>query len=158
VREDVQFEYAWVTDRLAVGNAIWTRSNMRRLAGDGVTHVVDLQNGVDDSSLVQGTAVSVLWAPFADDLQEKPPELFEPVIDFCLRAYHQPNSKIYFHCAEGIHRSPMVLLAFLGALGMKLTEAVRLIHRAWPRAEFPPAYRRSVVRFLARHESRAQKA
>jgi protein-tyrosine phosphatase len=147
--EHVRLDYNWVTDRLAVGSAIWTRSNMWRLANDRVTHVVDLQTSVDDSALAEGTGISVIWAPFPDDLQEKPPELFVPVIDFCLRAFQQSESRIYFHCAGGVHRSPMMLLAFLGALGMKLTEAVALISTARPATQFPPEYRRSVARFLA---------
>lgn len=129
---------------------------MWRLANDGVTHVVDLQTGLDDSSLAEGTGISVLWVPFPDDLQEKPPELFAPVIDFCLRAYQQSESRIYLHCAGGVHRSPMMLLAFLGALGMKLTEAVALISRARPAAQFPPVYRRSVARFLAHFQESAR--
>ena len=147
--EHVKMDYNWVTPRLAVGGAIWTRSNMWRLANDRVTHVVDLQTSVDDSLLAEGTGISVLWVPFPDDLQEKPSELIASVIEFCLRAYQHPESRIYFHCAAGIQRSPMMLLAFLGALGMQLPEAAALISRARPAVQFPPAYRRSVVRFLA---------
>jgi len=34
-QEHVGLDYDWVTDRLAVGGAIWTRSNMWRHAGEG---------------------------------------------------------------------------------------------------------------------------
>jgi protein-tyrosine phosphatase len=149
-------DLSWVTERLAVGGAIWTRSNIRKLADAGVTHIVDLQPGFDDSKIAHKTGISVLWSPFPDDFQDKPPELFEPIVDFALSAYQDPHSRIYFHCLEGVHRSPLMLLAFLGILGMKLTEAMLLICQARPQAEFPAAYRRSVVRFLARRRDRTK--
>ena len=48
----------------------------------------------------------------------------------------------------------MMLLAVLGALGIKLTEAEELIRRARPQAEFPAAYRKSIVRFVAAYRER----
>jgi hypothetical protein len=48
----------------------------------------------------------------------------------------------------------MMLLATLGAIGMKLTEAQALIQQAWPQAYFANAYRHSVVQFLAAYRER----
>ena len=154
IPDDVQLDYCWVTDRLALGGAIWTRANMRQLSKAGITHVVDLQT-FDDTQITDGTGITVLWCPFNDDLQHKEPELFERVVGFVLPAYRQPESRIYLHCEQGIHRSPMILLAILAVLGMKLTEAMELIHRARPQAEFPTPYRQSIVRFLAAFRKRA---
>jgi len=151
VPDDERLDYSWVTERFAVGGAIWNRANMRRLAKVGITHIVDLQTAFDDTETAEGMGIEVLWCPFNDDLQVKDPELFERVVDFALTAYRQPKSRIYIHCEEGKHRGPMMLLAILGALGMKLTEAQALIQRARPQVDFPNAYRQSVVRFLAGH-------
>jgi protein-tyrosine phosphatase len=154
IRDDEQLDYSWVTEQFALGGAIWNRANMRQLAKAGITHIVDLQTTFDDTPIAEGTGISVLWSPFRDDLQAKEPELFERVVDFSLAACRLPESRIYIHCEEGIHRSPMMLLAVLGALGMKLTEAEGLIRRARPQADFPAAYRQSIVRFVAAYRER----
>ncbi|MGA3165910.1 MAG: dual specificity protein phosphatase [Terriglobia bacterium] len=154
VSDDERLDYNWVTERFAVGGAIWNKANMRRLANDGITHIVDLQTALDDTQTAEGMGIEVLWCPFSDDLQVKKPELFERVVDFSLTAYRQPKSRIYIHCEEGKHRSPMMLLAVLGVLGMKLTEAQALIQQARPQVDFPNAYRQSVVQFLAAYRER----
>ncbi len=141
-------DYNWVTDRLAVGGAIWTRKNMQALAAAGLTHVVSMQSEFDDSPIADGTGVCVLWNPCEDDLEEKPLELFERGVGFAVEAYRADRSRIYFHCSMGVHRGPMMLLAFLGATGIALDEGIEMIRRRHPIAEFPDVYRESVARFL----------
>ncbi len=142
-------DYHWVTERLAVGGAIWTERNMEMLGRAGVTHVVDMQLEFDDARICGDTGIEVLWNPCDDDLEEKSPELFHRGVDFALRAYRDPRSRIYFHCAAGVHRGPMMLAAFLGALGMNLDEAINLIRLKRLDADFPQVYRDSIARFLA---------
>ena len=154
VPDDERLDYSWVTDRFAVGGAIWNRANIRQLAKAGITDIVDLQSAFDDTKKARGTGIEVLWCPFSDDFQAKQPELFERVVDLSLAAFRQPQSRIYIHCEEGKHRSPMMLLATLGALGRMLTEAMALIQQARPQADFPNAYRQSVVNFLAAYRER----
>ncbi len=153
---DPPLDYDWVTERLAVGAAIWTRRNMELLAAAGITHVVDMQDEFDDRQIADGTGVEVLWNPTADDFEEKPAGLFRRGIDFALRACQLPTSRIYFHCSAGVHRGPMVLLAVLIAQGMEPGEAMELIRSKRPQADFPDVYRRSVARFFQSQE--AQKA
>jgi protein-tyrosine phosphatase len=145
---DPPLDLHWVTARLALGAAVWTARNMRRLAGEGITHVVSLQSEFDDRAIAEGSGIEVHWAPFEDDLQEKPPEVFRGPVAFARAAWRIPGSKIYFHCAQGVHRSPMVMLAFLVSEGMSLENARRLIERGRPYARFPDAYVNSVRRFL----------
>jgi predicted protein tyrosine phosphatase len=158
VPDDEQLNYSWVTDRFAVGGAVWNRANMRQLAKVGITHIVDLQTAFDDTQIAGGMGIEVLWCPFSDDLQVKEPELFQRVVDFSLAAYQQPKSRIYIHCEVGQRRSPMMLLAVFAVLGKKLTEAQALIQKARPQADFPNAYRQSVVRFLAAYRGGGGKA
>ena len=145
-------DYDWVTDRLAVGGAIWTHRNMRLLAAAGVTHVVNMQMEFNDSEISDGTGVSVLWNPCDDDFLEKPPELLRQGVEFAVRAYQEPDSRIYFHCSAGVHRGPMMLLAFLSARDMSMDEAMALIHSKRPIVDFPEVYRNSVERFLATYQ------
>jgi len=148
VMADPPLDYHWVTDRLAVGAAIWTRRNMELLAEAGITHVVDMQIEFDDHEIAEGTGIEVLWNPCDDDLEEKDSELLREGVEFASRAYRNPKARIYFHCSAGIHRGPMMLLAFLTAQGMNLGEALDLIGSRRTQADFPDVYRRSVARFL----------
>ncbi len=149
--EEPLVDYDWVTERLAVGGAIWTRRNMDLLADSGITHVVNMQREFDDSKLADGTGISVLWNPCDDDLLEKPPEMFRLGVEYAASAFADPRSRIYFHCSAGVHRGPMMLLAFLGCHGMKLGEAMELILACRPQADFPEVYLKSVAQFLARY-------
>ncbi len=145
---DPPLDYHWVTDRLAVGGAIWTCRNMDLLADAGVTHVVDMQIEFDDREIAAGSGIEVLWNPCDDDFEEKDCDLFRRGVEFAAQAYQDPRARIYFHCSAGIHRGPMMLLAFLTAQGMELGEALDLIRRRRTQVDFPDVYRRSVVRFL----------
>ena len=44
-------DITWLTDRIAVGGGIWTADNMARVAGKGVTHIIDMQIEFDDTPL-----------------------------------------------------------------------------------------------------------
>jgi protein-tyrosine phosphatase len=147
------FDFTWITNRLLLGGGIRTRANMMKLAGMGITHIIGMESSFDDSIIAEGTGIQVCWCPCADDLQEKPLELFHRAIPFAIRAFEEPGSRIFFHCAGGIQRSPMMMLAFFGVQGMMLSEAMELISRARPEVQFPPAYRRSVARFVAQYRS-----
>ena len=146
--EEPLVDYDWVTDRLAVGGAIWTRGNMDLLVDAGITHIVNMQMEFDDFKIADGTGISVFWNPCDDDLLEKPPELFHRGVEYASSAYEDPRSRIYFHCSAGVHRGPMMLLAFLAAQGMKLGEAMELILARRPQADFPEVYLKSVAQFL----------
>lgn len=141
---DVHF----VTDRLAVGGAIYTVANMRSLAESGITHVVNLQREFDDRSIVGETGIAVLSLDCADDFLPKPSELFWDAATFTLEALRQPDARVLFHCAAGIHRSPMMLLAILRVLGHEHEEAIGMISAARPQAEFPDVYLDSIDEFL----------
>jgi protein-tyrosine phosphatase len=83
-----------------------------------------------------------------DDFQPKAPEVFERGVEFAKQALDEPGTKLYIHCAAGVHRAPMMALGVLGALGWKVTEAMRMIESRRPQADFADVYVRSVDRFL----------
>jgi hypothetical protein len=145
---DPPLNYDWVTDRVAVGGAIWTHGNMARLAEQGFTHVIDMQVEFDDRQIADGTGVSVLWNPCDDDFEDKPPELFQRGVEFATETLQDPRNRLYIHCAAGVHRAPMMMLAILTAQGMEMGEALNLIRERRPEADFPDVYRRSVALFL----------
>ena len=141
-------DMTWVTDRIAVGGGIWNELKMIEVAEAGVTHVINMQIEFDDRHLGIPHGSNVLWNPTDDDFQFKPPELLERGVDFALEALEYPNTKIFIHCAAGVHRAPMMTLAVLRALGWELKEAMKHIQKRRPVVDFADVYVRSVEDFI----------
>lgn len=141
-------DLTWITDRVSVGGGIWTAKNMAEVARAGVTHIIDMQIEFDDRPLADPLAIKVLWNPTDDDFQPKPPELFQRGVQFAIEALDEDESKLFIHCAAGVHRSPMMALAVLCSLGWKLGEAMDLIEARRPSADFADVYVDSVERYL----------
>jgi protein-tyrosine phosphatase len=143
-------EMTWVTGRIAVGGGIWNSGNMAEVARLEVTHIIDMQIEFDDTPLAIPHGIQVLWNPVDDDFQPKPPEIFQRGVEFALRALDEPGTKLYIHCAAGVHRAPMMALALLCSLSWKLEDAMRLIESRRPMADFADVYVKSVEKFLAK--------
>ncbi len=152
-------DVTWVTDRIGLGGGIWHEQNMRELVGMGVTHILDMQIEFDDRPLAAPYGVKVLWNPTDDDFQPKPPELFERGVEFALEALEGPGTKVYIHCAAGVHRAAMMTLAVMCASGWELEEAMTLIEGRRPVVDFADVYVESVRNYLGgqRSEVRLQK-
>jgi protein-tyrosine phosphatase len=141
-------DMTWVTGRIAVGGGIWTSENMAEVARARITHILDMQIEFDDTPLAEPHGIKVLWNPTDDDFQSKPPELFEAGVDFALQALDENGSRLFIHCAAGVHRAPMMALAVLCSLNWNLGEAMQLIESKRVVADFPDVYVNSVKRYL----------
>jgi protein-tyrosine phosphatase len=141
-------DMTWVTGRIAVGGGIWNADNMAEVASAGVTHIVDMQREFDDTSLATPHGIVVLWNPIDDDFQPKSPDIFQRGVDFALEALDEKGTKLFVHCAAGVHRAPMMTLAILCSLNWKMSDALRLIEAKRPEADFADVYVKSVKRFL----------
>jgi len=144
----VAMDITWLTDRLGVGGGIWTASNMAEVARLGITHIIDMQIEFDDTPLAVEHGIEVLWNPTDDDFEFKPAELFERGVGFGLAALEQPQSKLFIHCAAGVHRAPMMTAALMASMGWRLEDALVMIEDRRPVADFAEVYVRSVERFL----------
>ena len=141
-------DITWLTDRIAIGGAIWTAENMAKVAQAGVTHVIDMQIEFDDTPLALQHGIEVLWNPTDDDFEAKPSRLFQDGVEFAESALGQPGTKLFIHCAAGVHRAPMMALALLGFTGWTLADAMQLIAARRPVVDFADVYVRSVEDFL----------
>jgi hypothetical protein len=141
-------DMTWLTERIAFGGAIWRMDNMAELARMGVTHVINMQAEFDDTPLAVACGVDLLWNATEDDFLPKAPELFSRGVEFATSALREEGSKLYIHCAAGVHRAPMMALALLCAQGTELFDAVQLIESSRPVAEFPEVYLESVRGYL----------
>jgi len=111
-----------------------------------------MQIEFDDTSLAEPYGVQVLWNAVDDDFQPKPPEIFQRGVEFALQALEDPQSKVYIHCAAGVHRAPMMTLAVMRALGFSLADAVHMIESRRHVVDFADVYVRSVEDFMAAYE------
>lgn len=141
-------DITWITARLALGGGIWNPENMAEVARSGVTHIIDMQIEFDDSALAAPFGIEVLWNATDDDFQPKPRELFQRGVDFALEALEQHDTKIFVHCAAGVHRAPMMLLAVMCIEGWEVEKAKQLIAARRPVVDFANVYVESVTKFL----------
>jgi len=141
-------DMTWVTGRIAVGGGIWTAGNMAEVARAGVTHILDMQIEFDDTPLAEAHGISVLWNPIDDDFQPKSPDVFQRGVDFALEALDEDGTKLFVHCAAGVHRAPMMTLAILCSLSWKLADALHLIEARRPVVDFADVYVNSVKGYL----------
>ncbi len=141
-------DMSWVTGLIAVGGGIWTAGNMAEVARAGVTHILDMQIEFDDTPLAEPHGISVLWNPIDDDFQPKSPDVFQRGVDFALEALDEEGTKLFVHCAAGVHRAPMMTLAILCSLSWKLADALHLIEARRPVVDFADVYVNSVKGYL----------
>ena len=141
-------DMTWITDRMAVGGAIWDERRMLEVVEAGITHIIDMQIEFDDTLLAERYFVEVLWNPVDDDFQPKPPEMFQRGVDFAMRTLEDPETKLLIHCAAGVHRAPMMALALLRTQGWGLEEAKLRIQSLRPVADFADVYVNSVEDFV----------
>jgi protein-tyrosine phosphatase len=143
-----RMDMTWVTGRIAVGGGIWSADNMVEVARAGITHIIDMQIEFDDTALAEPHGIEVLWNATDDDFQPKSPELLQRGVDFAFNALDQEGTKVFIHCAAGVHRAPMMTLAVLTSLGWKIDQAMQLIEVRRPVVDFAEVYVESVQRFL----------
>jgi len=145
-------DMTWVTDRIAVGGGIWTEDKMMEVARAGITHIIDMQIEWDDTRLAQPYGVKVLWNPTDDDFRPKPPELFQRGVQFALEALDDAESRVFIHCAAGVHRAPMMALAVLRAMGFRLQDAISMIESRRQVVDFAEVYVQSVEQFMRSYQ------
>ncbi len=145
-------DMTWLTGRLAVGGGIWTEDKMAEVARSGVTHIIDMQVEFNDTELAIPFGIEVLWNPVDDDFQPKPAEVFHRGVEFALRALDGAGTKLYIHCAAGVHRAPMMTLAVLRATGWTLERARQLLEKRRPQVDLADVYVQSVEDFMREYE------
>jgi protein-tyrosine phosphatase len=118
------------------------------VAQAGITHIIDMQIEFDDTPLAVDYDIEVLWNPTDDDFTFKPAALFRRGVEFAEAALQKDGTKLFIHCAAGVHRAPMMTLAVLCSMGWSLNDAMELIEGRRPVADFADVYVESVEKFL----------
>lgn len=147
-RQKMGIDITWLTERIGVGGGIWTAENMTAVSRAGITHIIDMQIEFDDTRLAEPHGIAVCWNPVDDDFEAKPAAVFKRGVEFGLAALEEDGSRLFVHCAAGVHRAPMMTLALLAVMGWTVEDAMELIERKRPVADFAEVYVRSVKDFL----------
>ncbi len=146
-------DMSWVTTRIAVGGGIWNDEKMIEVVRAGVTHIIDMQIEFDDTRLAEPYGIKVLWNATDDDFRSKPAELFRRGVEFALEALDDAESRVFIHCAAGVHRAPMMALAVLRAMGFGLEDAMDMIQSRRSVVDFADVYVESVENFMRSNET-----
>jgi protein-tyrosine phosphatase len=150
-------ELSWIGgERIAIGS-VPSAEMVARLAGQGVTHIVNCRSRVQvrwSGDLAAERAAFgdglVAHAPMHDHGRRQRPALWAPAASFAVRVLtEQPQAGVLIHCTAGKRRSVMLAYAVLRLRGHSREQAAALVLSHRTSAELVPAYVRSVERWLA---------
>jgi protein-tyrosine phosphatase len=136
----------FVSERLAFGSAIKTKTHVKQLRALGVTHVINLRR----SNNQQVQKFSYVWLPFPDDMKPRPRWFYKQALKFYRKAMRHDDSKLLVMCHHGICRSASLAYFFLRHSGRSRNNAELKIKIARPMARIIPAYRESGEEYLER--------
>ncbi|MEB3236524.1 MAG: dual specificity protein phosphatase [Candidatus Sericytochromatia bacterium] len=141
--------YDWITPRLALGARPASAWDLRELALDGVTHVVNMAAGlVLDAILVEAAAGGLDPLPHVaafpiGDAEEgvgARGRLLRAAIDHVSDVLARDEThRVYVHCVHGVSRSATVVLGWLmQAEGLGVGDALAHLKAARPKASPHP--------------------
>lgn len=112
-------DYDWVTSRIALGGAIKSLYDVRKIAADGITHILNVRTNQDEVPWVLQVGLQYASNPTKDkDTDPKPAGWFKSSFDIIVGALADPGAKVLVHCQEGKNRSPSTVYFFLRAIGL----------------------------------------
>ncbi len=118
---------SWITPHLAVGGRV-RPEDLHRLAGAGLTHVVDTRSErQDDEQALASEGITLLCLPAPDTHPLTVQQLREGAA--WINAQIKSGSRVLVHCEHGVGRSVLLAAAALVASGMNAHDAIQLIQR-----------------------------
>jgi GT2 family glycosyltransferase len=141
-------EVDFVTDRIAIGNAITSIGDATHLRRLGITHIINCRDDASDAPFVGESGIVLLDNPTPDTPApfDQPREWFLRSVAFAKQALEQRNAKLFIHCKGGISRGPSTAYAILRTNGCLPGLAEQLIRLARPKVglEYVPAAERAL--------------
>jgi hypothetical protein len=124
---------SWITDQLAVGGAP-RRRDYRRLAGAGITAVVDCrEEASDDPVALEQVGIQLLRLP-TEDRYGLSQQHLDQGSRWALDRIAE-GGKVLVHCQHGVGRAPLLGSAVLIGQGLSAPEALKTIRlRRWQAA------------------------
>jgi hypothetical protein len=129
-------DYDWVTSRIAVGGAIESLYDVRKIAAADITHVLNVRTNQDEVPWILKVGLQYASNPTKDkDEKSKPPEWFNGSADIIRAALQSPSARILVHCEEGMNRAPSTAYFFFRTIGLKKDICLDLITSARPKTK-----------------------
>lgn len=136
----------FVTRHLAFGSMVTTSSDVERLRGLGITHIINLMRNRNSKEV---RTFEWLWLPFRDDKKPRPHWFYKKALRFHKRALRFRDRKVFVMCHYGVSRSASLTYFLLRASGFREDRAAAMILRVRPCAKIFRAYRLSGEKYLA---------
>ena len=140
-----------MSERLAFGSAIKTKTHVKQLRALGITHVINLRWSNNNAKVRKFRHI---WLRFHDDKKPRPKWFYERALKFHRKAMKKPDTKLFVMCHHGICRSASLTYFFLRGSGKSHATAESRIKCIRPAAHVVPAYMESGERFLRRMKRR----
>lgn len=128
-------DFDWVTSRIAVGGSIESLYDVRKIAAEGVTHVLNVRTDQEEVPFVLKVGLQYAANPTKKkDEKVKPPGWFKSSFDVIFGALADPGTRILVHCENGENRSASTVYFFLRAIGIDKKTAKNIVLDARPDA------------------------
>lgn len=137
----------FVSNRLAFGSAIKTKTHVKQLKALGITHIINLRWSNNNAKVQKFRHI---WLRFHDDKKPRPRWFYKRALKFYRKAMKNRDAKLLVMCHHGICRSASLTYFFLRYSGRSPAKAESEIVRARPTARVVPAYRESTEKHLSR--------
>jgi protein-tyrosine phosphatase len=137
----------FVSERLAFGSAIKTKTHVKKLRALGITHVINLRWSQNNAKVRKFRHI---WLPFHDDKKPRPRWFYKRTLKLYRKAMKKRDTKLLVMCHHGICRSASLVYFFLRSSGKRRFKAESKITRARSTARVVPAYRESCEEYLRR--------
>ena len=118
----------WITSRIAVGGAIESLYDARKIAAEGITHVLNVRTNQDEVPYIMKVGLQYSSNPSKEkDEKVKPPGWFKSSFDVMFGCLSDRDGKILVHCQEGENRSASTVYFFFRAIGLSKKCSEKLI-------------------------------
>jgi len=142
-------DISWLTEKLAIGAAPRDTESLIRLRTMMITDIIDLRaERKENDALASIKTLNVHWIPIYDDWLPKNSEFFKLLSRQTDSVCRNPEKKLAVCCGAGEHRAPLGGAVALWSMGYSLGEALELIKKSRPVAEFLPVYLNSLRDYL----------
>jgi protein-tyrosine phosphatase len=138
------FEYCRVVDRIWAGRNPLTAVDMAKLAGEGVTHILDLREpsewtppkyGMDALTAAEERGIVRKSLPVRDTGDPTSAD-FDAAHAFLTEALADENAQVFVHCRAGMQRTGAILVAHIArAQNLPFDDAYRLVRAGRPKIE-----------------------
>jgi hypothetical protein len=128
-----KLNFSWITDSLAVGGSYRVK-DIKRLAGMGVTAVIDArEEASDDAEALGKHGIALLRLPTRDRYALSMENLRKGAE--WAQMHIADGGRVYVHCEHGVGRGPLMGAAVLIAGGYTAPQALRIIRaKRWQAA------------------------